>query len=88
MRGATSYERTARILMFSGVATIVAGVVLGLVVEPVLFAIAAVGVMDLVVARVLASGRVGQASVGSAADEHAPADADADPSYNPYARED
>ena len=75
--------------MFSGVATIVAGVVLGLVVEPVLFAIAGVGVMDLVVARVLGSGRVGQASAGSAAgDATASADPDADPSHNPYARED
>lgn len=78
--------------MFSGVATIVAGVVLGLVVEPVLFAIAGVGVMDLVVARVIGSGRVGRASVGSAEGDTSAADPDpadpADPSYNPYARED
>jgi hypothetical protein len=84
---AASYEKTARILTISGVVTIAAGVVLGLVVEPLLFVIALVGVMDLVIARVIGGGRLGRASVGPAAGDE-PVDPAADPSHNPYARED
>ena len=73
----------ARVMVISGIATIVIAIVLGIVVEPVLFAIAGVGILDLVMARVFASGALGSASgdaTGPAAGE--------DPSYNPYARED
>ena len=55
--------------------------VLALVVEPYLIAIALVGLVDFVLARMFASGRLG--SGGAAAPE-----AGEDPSYNPYARED
>ena len=54
MIAGSSYETTARILTISGVVTIVAGIVLGLVMEPYLFLIALVGVVDVVVARVIA----------------------------------
>jgi hypothetical protein len=83
-----NHATTARILTISGVVAIAAGLVLGLVVEPLLFVIALVGVMDLVVARVIGSGRLGRASVASAAGGEESADPAADPSYNPYARED
>jgi hypothetical protein len=79
----TNRALVARVLVISGVATIVVAVVLGIVVEPVLFAIAGVGILDLVLARAFASGRLGSAD-GDAA-EPAPSE---DPSYNPYARED
>jgi hypothetical protein len=70
----------ARALMLSGLVTIAAAVVLALVVEPFLIAIALVGLVDFVLARAFASGRLGS---GGAAPE--PGE---DPSYNPYARED
>ena len=70
----------ARALMLSGLVTIVVAVVLAIVVEPFLIAIALVGVVDFVLARMFASGRLGS---GGAAPE-----AGEDPSYNPYARED
>ena len=73
----------ARVMVISGIATIVVAVVLGIVVEPVLFAIAGVGLLDLVMARVFASGRLGSAG-GDAAEPVA----GEDPSSNPYARED
>ena len=73
----------ARALFISGIATIVVAVVLAVVVDPVMGAIALVGVIDLALAWAFASGRLG--STGGAAD--AP-EAGEDPSYNPYARED
>ena len=73
----------ARALFISGIVTIVVAVVLAVVVEPVLGAIALVGIIDLVLARAFASGRLG--SGGGAAGSPDPGE---DPSYNPYARED
>jgi hypothetical protein len=73
----------ARALAISGVATIVISVVLAFAVEPVLGAIALVGIIDLALARAYATGRLG--SGGGAADAAPPGE---DPSYNPYAKED
>ena len=75
----------ATTLTFSGIATIAVAIALGIAVEPFLFAIALVGVADIVLARMFASGRLGggSADAGDAATVTA-----ADPSYNPYARED
>jgi hypothetical protein len=83
----------ARVLVISGIATIVVAGVLAVVVDPLLALIALIGVADLIVARGFATGRLGTPP-GAApaetemADELAPGDASRDPSYNPYARED
>jgi hypothetical protein len=84
----------AQVLLVSGIATMVVAGVLAVVVDPLLAFIALVGVADLIVARGLATGRLGTpravAAEGEAAisDELALGDASQDPSYNPYARED
>jgi hypothetical protein len=83
----------ARVLVLSGIATILVAAVLGIVVEPLLALIALIGVADLIVARGFATGRLGAPRATAAAepemsDELAPGDASRDPSYNPYARED
>jgi hypothetical protein len=70
----------ATILTISGIGTIVVAIVLALAVEPLLGLLVLVGITDLVVARLFASGKLGGRR--AAMD---PAD---DPSYNPYARED
>jgi hypothetical protein len=77
-------------------ATVVIAVVLGALVHPALYAIALVGLVDLWLARRFATGKaISRESVGSAphsasgvaSDDPATA-AEADRSYNPYARED
>jgi hypothetical protein len=82
----------ARVLVLSGVATIVVAAVLGIVVDPLLALIALIGVADLIVARGFSTGRLGTPRATAAepemSDELAPGDASRDPSYNPYARED
>jgi hypothetical protein len=70
----------ATYLYVSAAVTIVVGIVLGIAISPVWFAVVAVGVLDAVLARVLFSGKTRQADPV--------ATAEADPSYNPYARED
>jgi hypothetical protein len=83
-----------QVLVVSGIATIVLAGVLAVAVDPLLAFIALIGVVDLVVARGFATGRIGPAPVAAAegedriSDELAPGDASQDPSYNPYARED
>jgi hypothetical protein len=95
--GRSNQERIARILTISGIATIVVAAVLAVAVEPILGAIALVGVADLVLARMFMSGRfaresgtaVGGDALGAVdAVEASPADPSADPSENPDARED
>jgi hypothetical protein len=78
------------VLYLSGAITIVLGLVLGLVITPVLFAAVALGIVDFVIARLFASGRIGPLAARRAATEagDAAALAEADPSFNPYARED
>ena len=69
----------------------VAGIVLGFVISPALFAIVAVGIFDFVIAGLIASGRIGpdaQRRRAAAEQGDAAAVAEADPSFNPYARED
>jgi hypothetical protein len=67
--------------VFSAMATVVVAIVLGAVVDPLLYAVALFAIVDLVIARLFATGRLG---AGTAVDS----DAQADPSDNPYARED
>ena len=70
----------ARIMFFSGLSLIVLGIVLAIVVSPLLGLVALAGVVDLVLARMFRSGRFGTGT--------ADAGGDAEPSVNPYARED
>jgi hypothetical protein len=87
--GAAKGQALAGTLYLSGAITVVAGIALGFVLERFLFALVAVGILDCVLAAMFASGRIGP---GSRRREETEADdaalADADPSYNPYARED
>ena len=79
------------VLCVSGVLTVLAGIALGIAVKPVLFAIAAAGIVDFVMAWLFASGRVGPDAQRRREAEAAgdpTAIAEVDPTYNPYARED
>jgi hypothetical protein len=70
----------ARIMFVSGLSLIVLGIVLAIVVSPLLGLVALVGVVDLVLARMFSSGRFGGETDGG--------ETGAEPSVNPYARED
>jgi hypothetical protein len=79
-------------LALSGIVTLVVGVVLGATVEPFLYAIAAISIVDFALAWAFATDRLGPgaarrraATAGEAA--VAAEAAAADPSYTPYARE-
>jgi hypothetical protein len=87
---ADAARRLVLMLYASAAITIVAAVVLGLAIEPILFALAGVGVADLVLARLFAAGIIGPLAARRRAEASgdAAAIAAADPSYNPYARED
>jgi uncharacterized membrane protein len=82
--------RIAGALYLSGAVTVVVGIVLGVYVSPALFGIVVLGIVDFVIARLFASGRIGPLSGRRAATAagDAAAIAEADPSFNPYARED
>jgi bifunctional DNA-binding transcriptional regulator/antitoxin component of YhaV-PrlF toxin-antitoxin module len=86
----TDLSRMVSWLYLSAAITIIAGIVFGLTITPIFFALVAVGILDGVIAYLFSSGRLG----GSAAmpgQTPAPDDAtavEANPSYNPYARED
>ena len=83
-------SRIASWLYLSAVITLVAGVVFGLTITPIFFALIAVGVLDAVIAYLFSSGRLG-GSAPALGPPSAPDDAaavEADPSYNPYAHED
>jgi hypothetical protein len=73
------------VLTVSGIATVAVAVALGVAIDPLLYLVALVGLLDLVLARLFATGRLG---AGSADAADAAAIAATDPSYNPYARED
>ena len=78
-------------LAASGVLMIIVAIWLGATVDPVLYVIAAVGLADFVFAWLFATGRIGPAARRRRAAEasgDAAAEAEIDPSYNPYARED
>jgi hypothetical protein len=72
-----------RSLLAGAVLMVVVGVVLALAVSPPLGLVALVGLGDLWVARMIATGRLGPLSHLDPAERAA-----ADPSHNPYARED
>ena len=78
-------------LVISGVVAIVAGVIAGAAIDPIFYAIAAVSLIDFVVAWAFATGRIGPTADRRRAAEASgdiAAEAQADPSFNPYARED
>ena len=79
-------RRVASALYMSGAVTVVVGFVL----SPLFFGIAAIGLLDFVLAWAFAAGRIGPLAARRAAAEagDAAAVAEADPSFNPYARED
>ena len=85
-----SVRRLVSVLYLSGAITVVLGIALGFVISPVLFAAVAVGLVDFVIAGLFSSGRIGPLAARRAAAEagDAAAIAEADPSFNPYARED
>jgi hypothetical protein len=78
-------------LVISGVVAIVGGVIAGALIDPVFYAIAAVSLIDFVIAWAFATGRIGPTadrSRGAEASGDLAAEAQADPSFNSYARED
>ena len=75
----------ATTLTISGIATIGIAIALGIAIDPLLYLVALVGIVDLILARLFATGRLGGASSDPA---DAAAAAEVDPSFNPYARED
>lgn len=85
-----SADRLVRALRLSAVVTVVAALALGLLVGPAAFALLAVALIDLVLARLFARGTIGPLAGRRAAEQagDAAAIAQSDPGYNPYARED
>lgn len=79
-------RRLAGFLYRSAAVMVVAGIALGFVITPALFALVAVGLADGVLAALFASGRIGPLASGDTPDPAAIAETD--PAYNPYARED
>lgn len=84
-----------RILVLSmvagGIITIAVGIYLGATVSAPLYAIAAVALIDFALAWAYGTGRLGPAAARrreAEASGEVAAEAQADPSYNPYARED
>jgi len=79
-------------MVLSGVVTLVLGVVMGALVWTPLYFIAALALVDFALAWAFASGRIKATANVSVRTETVPADdvarVEADPSYNPYARED
>jgi hypothetical protein len=76
----------AGVLYLSATIMVVAGIVLGFVIGPALFALVAAGLIDGVLAYLFSSGRFG--ADGSPAAVVAASESDADPTDNPYARGD
>ena len=81
----------AMALVLGGIVTIVVGVLAGALIEPFLYAIAAFALLDFALAWAYSTGRLGYSADRDEAAQ-APGDitaqAEADPSFNPYARED
>jgi undecaprenyl pyrophosphate phosphatase UppP len=81
----------AMALVLGGVVTIVVGVLAGALIETYLYAIAAVALVDFVLAWAFATGRIGTTAERrreAEATGNLAAETEADPSFNPYARED
>ena len=85
----TDLSRMASWLYVSAVISVIAGVVFGLTITPIFFALVAVGVVDAAIAYLFSSGRLG-GSATAHGQMSGPDDAavEADPSDDPYARED
>jgi hypothetical protein len=85
-----SARNLAASLYLAGVVTLVVGIVLGLIFDEVLFAIAAFAIVDFVLARLCETGRIGPLAARRSAQASGDAAtiAESDPSYNPYAYED
>ena len=83
-------RKIVSVLYLSGAITVVAGIALGFIITPALFALVALGIADCMIAALFSSGRIGPLSARRAATEagDAAAIAETDPSFNPYARED
>ena len=87
-------ERQARALVLwlylSAAIMIVAGVALGIALNPAWFGIAALGLFDVFLAALFARGRIGPLAARRKAEAEGDAAqvAESDPAYNPYARED
>jgi hypothetical protein len=83
-------RRLVSAMYLSGAITVVAGIALGFVISPILFVAVALGIVDFVIGGLFASGRIGPlaAERKAAASGEAGVIAEADPSFNPYARED
>ena len=77
-------------LYLSAVISVIAGLVFGLTITPIFFALIAVGVFDAAIAYLFSSGRLGGGATAlgqtSGLDDVDPVEPD--PSYDPYARED
>ena len=94
-RPSSTEQRPERIvalsLVMGGVITIAIAVFLGATVEPFLYAIAILALLDFAFAWAFGTGKIGPAaqrrSESEASGDAATVAAD-DPSYNPYARED
>ncbi len=85
-----SVDKLVAALHLSAAITLVVAIALGLLISPVLFAIAALALVDVVVARMFARGAIGPLAARRRAEASGDAAliAESDPSYNPYARED
>jgi hypothetical protein len=78
-------------LALGGGVAIVVGVLAGALIETYLYAIAAVALIDFALAWAFATGRIGTTAARrheAEATGNLATEAQADPSYNPYARED
>ena len=86
----TNLRSVAGYLYLSAAITIVVGILLGFVVGAVWFAVVAIGLIDGALAYAFSSGRFSGSSgaLDPAAESDTTAEVEADPSYNPYARED
>ena len=90
-----SNRRTfASALLAVGVLTVAVGIILGIAVDPILFLVAALGLLDFILAALFASGRLGSTPYDQPPGEPlldpdvVGAEPSDDPSYNPHARED
>lgn len=86
-------DATVRLLVLSmlagAVITVALAIYLAAAVEPFLIAIAAIALIDLGIAWAFASGAIGpRAEMRREAAANPSVASEADPSYNPYARED
>lgn len=104
MSNASDPAATARLLVISlvtgGMITIAVAILLGATVSPALYAIAVIGLIDFALAWAYSTGRRGPLAVAGRESETAGVGresetagtaafrAQADPSHNPYARED